>query len=163
MIYKNSILILITLLCFLSLKAKENEIKFPIIQLLKIDSSSILTNDEIEDNKKTVFINFSPTCDHCQRTIKSILDNIFKFTNTQFILSSFESLKSIRQFYFDYGLSSYTTVFIGQEIDYTLTKQIQYSSFPCLILFDENKQYIKKIDEESDVKKLLKALHIKTK
>lgn len=143
--------------------AADNSISFPIFSLLKIDSSSYLTNKDIAENKNTVFINFSPTCEHCQRTIKSILDNITKFTETQFVLSSFESFSTIRQFYFDYGLNSYTSVFIGQEPDYSLTKQIKYSSFPCLVLFDKNKQYIKTIDEESNAKEVLKVLKIKSK
>lgn len=145
--------------CKLSL-ASDNSLAFPEFTLLKVDSSSYLSNKDLAENKNTVFINFSPTCDHCQRTIKSILDNITKFTQTQFVLSSFEDFSSIRKFYFDYGLNSYSTVFIGQEFDYSLTKQIKYSSFPCLVLFNKNKQYIKTIDEESNAKVLLKALKI---
>ena len=141
----------------------EDKIPFPTISLLKIDSISYLTNKDLKDSVNTVFINFSPTRDHCERTIKSILENISKFTQTQFVLTSFEEFASIRKFYFDNGLNSFTTVFIGQEIDYELTKQIKYSSFPCLILFDKNKNYIKKIDEETNAKELLKALKIKTK
>ena len=95
--------------------------------------------------------------------IKSILENISKFTETQFVLSSFEDFAAIRKFYFDNGLNSFTTVFIGQETDYSLTKQIKYSSFPCLIFFDKYKKYLKKIDEESNAKEILKTLKLKYK
>ena len=128
-----------------------------------MDSASYLTNKDLKDSVNTVFINFSPTCDHCERTIKSILENISKFSETQFVLSSFEDFAAIRKFYFDNGLHAFTSVFIGQEIDYSLTKQIKYSSFPCLILFDKNRKYLKKIDEESNAKAILKALNIKVK
>lgn len=141
--------------------ADDNSVSFPVVNLLKMDSSSYISNKDLKDSVNTVFINFSPTCDHCQRTIKSILENITKFTETQFVLSSFEDFTSIRKFYFDNGLNSFTTVFIGKEIDYSLTKQINYTSFPCLIFFDKNKKYFKKIDEESNAKEILKALKIK--
>ena len=145
------------------LKAEDKNLLFPTFKLLKMDSSTYLTNQDIANNKNTIFINFSPTCDHCERTIKSILDNITKFSETQFILTSFESFSSIRKFYFDYSLHTYSSVYIVQESDYSLTKQIQYSSFPCLIIFDKQQKFIKKIDEESNAKTLLKVLNIKSK
>ena len=159
-------IILLTWMLFslvLDLKAEDKNLLFPTFKLLKMDSSTYLTNQDIASNKNTIFINFSPTCDHCERTIKSILDNITKFSETQFILTSFESFSSIRKFYFDYSLHTYSSVFIVQETDYSLTKQIQYSSFPCLILFDKQQKFIKKIEEESNAKTLLKVLNIKTK
>lgn len=156
---------LIIILIFLQTNtfAGDNSILFPEFSLLKMDSTSYLTNKDLKDSVNTVFINFSPTCDHCERTIKSILANISKFTETQFVLSSFEDFSAIRKFYFDNGLSSFTTVFIGQETDYSLTKQIKYSSFPCLIIFDKYKKYLKKIDQESNAKEILKALKLKYK
>jgi thioredoxin-related protein len=159
-------IILLTWMLFslvLDLKAEDKNLLFPTFKLLKMDSSTYLTNQDIADNKNTIFINFSPTCDHCERTIKSILDNITKFSETQFILTSFESFSSIRKFYFDYSLHTYSSVYIVQESDYSLTKQIQYSSFPCLIIFDKQQKFIKKIDEESNAKTLLKVLNIKSK
>jgi thiol-disulfide isomerase/thioredoxin len=158
---KATALILILILARTYSFAGDNSIFFPTFSLLKMDSTSYLTEKDLKDSVNTVFINFSPTCDHCERTIKSILENISKFTETQFVLSSFEDFAAIRKFYFDNGLNSFTTVFIGQETDYSLTKQIKYSSFPCLILFDKNKKYLKKIDQESSAKELLKAFKIK--
>lgn len=158
---KATALILILILARTYSFAGDNSIFFPTFSLLKMDSTSYLTEKDLKDSVSTVFINFSPTCDHCERTIKSILENISKFTETQFVLSSFEDFAAIRKFYFDNGLNSFTTVFIGQETDYSLTKQIKYSSFPCLILFDKNKKYLKKIDQESSAKELLKAFKIK--
>ncbi|MFN8281834.1 MAG: hypothetical protein U0U67_01365 [Chitinophagales bacterium] len=144
--------------------AKENKsILFPKFSLLKMDSTSFLTNKDIKDSTNTVFINFSPTCDHCQRTIRSILDNIALFKNTQFVLSSFDEFPVVQKFYFDYALNSFPTVFIGQEYDFTLTKQLQFSSFPCLVIFDANKHWIKKIEQETTAKTLLKVLKIKAK
>ena len=144
--------------------AKDDKpILFPTFSLLTMDSISLLTNAAIKDSVNTVFINFSPTCDHCQRTIRSILDNISQFTNTQFVLSSFDEFPVIQKFYFEYGLNSFKNVFVGQETDFTLTKQLQFATFPSLVLFDSNKKWIKKIGQESNAKTLLKTLKIKAK
>ncbi len=143
--------------------AKDKNILFPIFSLLKMDSTSYLTNKDLSGEKSSVFINFSPTCDHCERTIKNILSNISKFTTTQFVLTSFEDFDAIRKFYFENGLSSFTNVFVVQDTDYSLTRQLKYSSFPCLVLFDKQKNYIKTIDEETNAKTLIKALKIKVK
>lgn len=144
-----------------SFAQKSKPIFFPVFSLLKMDSTTYLSNKDIKDSVNTVFINFSPTCEHCERTIKSILQNISKFSETQFVLTSFEDFSAIRKFYFDNGLNSFGTVFIGQETDYSLIKQLKYSSFPCLVFFDKNKHYIKTIDEESNAKAVLKVLKIK--
>ncbi len=157
------LLIIFTFTSITSIVSQNNSISFPVLSILKMDSTSFLTNKDLAENVNTVFINFSPSCDHCERTIKNILENIRKFRETQFVLTSFESFASIRKFYFDNGLNSFSTVFIGQEIDNSLTRQIKYSSFPCLVLFDMNKKHIKTIDKESNAKELLKALKIKSK
>ena len=161
---KKLILVLFIGICSIHFSiAKDKNITFPIFSLLKMDSTSYLTNIDLSNGKNTVFINFSPTCDHCERTIKSILSNISKFTSTQFILTSFEDFTSIRKFYFENGIGSFTNVFVVQETDYSLTRQLKYSSFPCLVLFDKEKNYLKTIDEETNAKALLKALKIKSK
>ena len=143
--------------------SEKNKISFPTLNILGMDSITYITNLDLKDSVNTVFINFSPTCDHCERTIKSILQNILKFKQTQFVLTSFEEFGTIRKFYFDNGLNIFSNVFIGQEINFSLTKQIKYSSFPCMVLFDTKQHYIKTIDEESNAKALLKALKIKDK
>ncbi len=142
--------------------AKDNQpILFPNFSLLKMDSTTYLTNKDLKDSMNTIFINFSPNCDHCQRTIKSILDNIQQIKNTQFVLGSFEDFGEIRKFYFDYGIYNYANIYLAQEIDFTLSRQIQYSSFPCLVVFDDHKNWVKKIAQESNVKSILKLLKIK--
>jgi thiol-disulfide isomerase/thioredoxin len=153
--------LLLLLLSFGTLLAQKDDIPFPKFSLLKMDSTTYLTNKDLGEKKNTVFINFSPTCDHCQRTIKSILDNIQKFKETQFVLTSFEDFASIRKFYFDNMLNSFSNVFIGQEKGGLLTSQIKYTAFPCAVLFDKNKTWIKKIEGETNAKVLLKALKIK--
>lgn len=140
--------------------ALDKSLEFPVFKLLKMDSISYLSNNDLPENKNTVFINFSPTCEHCQRTIKSILENIAKFKETQFVLTSFEAFESLQRFYFNYGLSSFTNVYLGQETDYTLTRQLTYSSFPCTVLFNKNKIYLKKIEGETNAKTLLKVLKL---
>lgn len=137
-----------------------NKIEYPTINLLKMDSTTFLSNQDLKKNYNTVFINFSPTCEHCQRTIESILNNYNKFKETQFVLTSFEEFYTIRQFYFDYNLNLYSNIFIGQEIDYSLTKQIKYSSFPCLVVFNQQQQYVNTIDRETNAKVLLKTLNL---
>ncbi len=144
--------------CSLQLSAQKKPVVFPTFSLLKMDSTSYLTNADLAENKNTIFINFSPTCEHCQRTINSILVNISKFEETQFVLSSFEDFSTIRKFYFNYFLNSFTNVFIGQELNYSLTSQIRYSSFPCLVIFDKTKTWKKTIPGEVSAKDLLKIL-----
>ncbi|MBK9327774.1 MAG: hypothetical protein IPM95_00375 [Sphingobacteriales bacterium] len=138
--------------------AGKKNIVFPTFSLLRMDSINYLTNEDLAKNKNTVFINFSPTCEHCQRTINSILVNISKFEETQFVLSSFDDFSVIRRFYFNYFLNSFTNVFIGKDIDFALTKQIQYSSFPCLVIFDKNNVWKKTIPGEINAKDLLKVI-----
>ncbi|MDB5228206.1 MAG: redoxin [Bacteroidota bacterium] len=156
-----SLLFVLFFLANISLAEKKDAIPFPTFRILKMDSTSYITQKDLKENKNTVFINFSPTCDHCQRTVKSIVDNIAKFKETQFVLTSYEDFSTIRKFYFDYFLSSFSNIYIGQDKDNTLTKQIQFSSFPSIVMFNKNKKWIKKIDGETNAKVLLKALKIK--
>jgi hypothetical protein len=141
---------------------ESNDIKYPELQLLKMDSMSYLQNADLNDNYNTVFINFSPACDHCRNTIQSILSNLSKFSETQFVLTSYEEFASIRKFYFENFLDGYKHIHIGQETDFSLTRQIHYASFPSLVIFDKHKTWIKTINGESNAKSLLKILKIKS-
>lgn len=143
--------------------AQQNKttIVFPKFKLLAMDSASFIENQQLKDSINTVFVNFSPQCDHCERTIKSIISNLTKFKNTQFVFTSFEEFSTIRKFYLDNALYSYTNIFVGQELNYELTKQIQYAGFPSVIMFDAHKNWVKSIHEETNAKAILKALKIK--
>jgi hypothetical protein len=161
---KNLLFLLIFIPAF-ALKAqdKSKNIPFPTFKLLAMDSISFVENNELNDTLITLFINFSPECDHCERTIKSILDNMSKFQQTQIVLTSFEPFDKIRKFYLDNSLYAYKNLFVGQEIDYQLTKQIHYAGFPSVVMFDKNKQWIKSIHEETNSKTILKSLKLKYK
>lgn len=145
----------------LSFAEDTTSISYPYFRLLKMDSVHYLTQKDLPAHKNTVFINFSPTCEHCQRTIGDILKNIEKFKETQFVLSSFEVFNAIKQFHTDYKLEKYPTIFIGQEQNFELTRKLNYSSFPCSILFDQNNKYILKIEGEAKSKEYLRLLKLK--
>jgi thioredoxin-related protein len=149
------------LFIYFALPAQKSALPFPKFSLLKMDSSSYLTDKDLKMNTNTVFINFSPTCDHCERTIKSILENIEKFRDTQFVLSSFEDFSAIRKFYLENMLNSYANIFIGQERNHELTSQVQYTSFPCAVFYDKKNRWIGKLEGERKAREYLKLLKIK--
>lgn len=131
-------------------------IPFPEIKLMQLDSVQQYDNSILKKDYRTVFINFSPTCDHCQRTIESILKNIARFPQTQFVLTSFDSMEAIRTFYFNYNLSAYTNVYVGQEIAYSMTKQLKYAGFPSVVLFDQSGKWLHSVHEVTNAKNILK-------
>lgn len=136
-------------------------VTFPIVRLLRMDSTNYITNKDLKENTNTIFINFSPTCDHCQRTIADILKHIEKFKGTQVVFTSFESFNALRKFYTDNYLDKYPSVFIGQEQRLELTKQLKYSSFPCSVIFDNTNRWIRTIEGEAKAKEYLRILHLK--
>lgn len=95
---------------------ENNIIPFPIYRILKMDSSTFYSNKDLNDSLNTVFINFSPDCDHCERTIKNILQNRQKITNTQFVLTSFEDFNSIYKFYTENKINTFSNIYLGQEL-----------------------------------------------
>ena len=62
----------------------------PPFHLLKLDSSTYLTKEDVKKNHRTIIMYFSPDCDHCKHQTESILADFSKFKDIEIIMATYQ-------------------------------------------------------------------------
>ncbi len=71
----------------------------PPLSLLKVDSATYITKEDIKKNRPTLIIIFSPTCDHCKHQTQDILADMDKFKNTEIVMATLQPFEEMKEFY----------------------------------------------------------------
>jgi thioredoxin-related protein len=96
----------------------------PPLNLLKIDSVSVLNKTNLKKNMPVLIMLFNPTCDHCQHETEAILKNINPFG-------------LMKEFYTNYNLAKFKNISVGQDFQYTLPSFYMVHSLPYLAMYDK--------------------------
>lgn len=121
-------------------------------------NGKMFTHEDLKDNTPTLFLYFNSECEHCQSEATQIQENISKFKEYQLVFVSFEEKNKITAFAKKYKLNGY------DNITFLLDKQVSFSttfdvnSLPTMILYNKNKELIKKIKGQTKVETILKKL-----
>jgi thioredoxin-related protein len=109
----------------------------PPFKLLKIDSSSYFTKNDLKKNKPVLIILFSPDCEYCQHETEEIIKNIDKLRNVQIIMSTNMSFDLMKSFYEKYELQKFENITVGRDFQYILPSFYQIRFMPYLAMYDK--------------------------
>jgi peroxiredoxin len=136
----------------------ENIKTIPNFSYKKIDGTAF-TNQNLKQNKVTVFIYFNSECEFCNEEAKMIQQNIDKFNNVKLLFVSFEKPNLINAFAIKHKLSNYDNVTFIYDSKTTFSTTFDVHSMPCLVLYDKNQKLIEKLKGQTKVETLLKKLN----
>src|SRR6478736_2005107 len=68
----------------------------PPFHLLKVDSSTWLTKNDIKKNRQVLIIFFSPDCDHCKHQMKDILADFSGFKDIEIIMATYQPFEEMK-------------------------------------------------------------------
>lgn len=154
-------LFLIGIITLIHLSAKSQLVlnsEIPQFSLIKMDSS-VFESSALKKNMNTIIIHFSPHCEHCQKEITDLLENYYKFKNTQFILASSVSFPELKFFEILNNLKAYPNITFAWEPNRTFTKVFNISYIPYVAIFDTQQHLIKTFEGESKVDDWLKLIN----
>jgi thioredoxin-related protein len=109
----------------------------PPLNLLKIDSVSVLNKSNLKKNTPVLIMLFNPTCDHCQHETEQIIKNIDAFKKVQIILATTAPFGLMKEFYANYKLAKFKNISVGQDFQYTLPSFYMIHSLPYLAMYDK--------------------------
>ncbi|HET9825752.1 MAG TPA: thioredoxin [Chitinophagaceae bacterium] len=109
----------------------------PPFKLLKIDSTSYFTKNDLKKNKPVLIILFNPDCDHCKHEIEDILKNMDDLKNVQIVLSTMMPFSLMKSFYEKYSLERFDNITVGQDFQYLLPTFYQIHFMPYLAMYDK--------------------------
>jgi thiol-disulfide isomerase/thioredoxin len=106
---------------------------------LKLADSAVFKSSSIKKGNPAMVIYFSPTCDHCQVFIDSILKHIQSFKNYRIILVTYLDIPEVKKFEEDYHLKNYKNIIAGTEgTAFTVRYFYNVGTFPFTAVYDKN-------------------------
>ena len=109
----------------------------PPFKLLKVDSTSYFTKNDLKKNRPVLIILFNPDCDHCKHETEEIIKHIDELKNVQIVMATMMTFDAMKSFYDKYGLNQYDNITVGQDIQYTLPTFYKIRFMPYLAMYDK--------------------------
>ncbi len=105
--------------------------QLPEIALTGLDGSAF----ELRTNKSLVLIYFNSECDHCQRELKAIRDQIELFSSSSVVLMSSQSLEEFASFANGLNFEAFPNVRFGQIKPEQLAETFGSLALPQIFVF----------------------------
>jgi len=150
----------LVLVCFSQTDTLPVYKRFPYIPqftIYKAPDSTAFTRENLK-RKPSVFIIFSPDCEHCQRETKDIISNIDKFKNTQIVMVTYLPYKEMIQFYKEYKIASYPIITMGFDRKFFFPIFFKVHNFPSIYVYDKEGKLKESFDGEVAVDKIAAVL-----
>ena len=109
----------------------------PAFKLLKVDSSSYFTKDDLKKNRPVLIMIFNPDCDHCKHETEEIIKHIDELKDVQIVMATMMSFDAMKSFYENYNLHQFENITVGQDISFTLPTFYQIHFMPYLAMYDK--------------------------
>jgi len=114
--------------------------RLPDLQLLLMDSATKYDLNKNDFRQPIIVFLFNPYCPYCRAETSEIVDYSKSNNNIKFIFLSSYPYSSIKEFYNQYHLSSYSNIVLGQDYLNSFTTHYRIPGFPYLAVFDQNKK-----------------------
>ncbi len=161
-IYILLIAIFITQICFSQADStKPVYLRFPTLpqfSIYKASDSTVFTRDNLQKRKPTVFIIFSPDCEHCQHETESLIANIDKFKDAQIVMVEYLSFEEMVKFYKIYKIENYTNIIMGRDAKFYLPMFFKIESLPAIYVYDKKGKFKQAFSGSVKIDKIAAAL-----
>lgn len=115
---------------------------YPPIRLLKLDSTSYFSKEDVPKKTPVMLMLFNPQCEHCQHETEQILQHIDQFKKISIVMATSMSFDSMKAFAKKYELEKYPNIIVGQDIHYFLPTFFRIRSLPFLAFYNKKKELI---------------------
>lgn len=131
------------LFVYLARPASSEELRIRLVQLPAITlTAPDRSTFALEQGKPLVLIYFNSECDHCQREVLEIRENIGLFSSSSVVLMSSQPLNEIESFSSGSGLQEYTNVRFGQIEPEVLGENFGTLTLPQIFVFSSEGKLI---------------------
>jgi|SRR5580692_7650693 thiol-disulfide isomerase/thioredoxin len=129
----------------------------PPFRLLKLDSTTYLTKDDLRKNRQTIVMFFSPDCPHCQHQTEAILADSKDFRDIEIVMATFQPFSEMKIFNERYKIYEHPNILIGRDEHYVLPPFYKIKNLPYLALYDKKGNLITTFEGNQKAEDLIKA------
>ncbi|QJB32628.1 redoxin domain-containing protein [Chitinophaga oryzae] len=132
--------------------------QIPAIDLLLLDSISIINTANLKAGNSVVLFFFDPTCPHCQVETKSILSKLSLFKSTEICFISIASLEDVRWFQKKFKIDEKENIHLGIDTALTYVNFFGVKSVPHNTVYSSDKKLVAVFPYGTDADQLLSVI-----
>ena len=136
-------------------------LRFPTIPEFTVftaPDSTAFSRDNLHKKKNTIFIIFSPDCEHCQRETQMLTQNISKFKNTQFVMITYLPYDEMKKFYQIYKIADYPQITMARDTKFFFPLFFKVTNLPSIFVYDKKGNFKKAFEGDVKPETILSAL-----
>ena len=131
----------------------------PVFQIEALDSSRRINTADLPPGQHTLFMYFSPNCEHCQKMTRLILANQGALRDTRIFMVTNEASEEARKFAQTFKLVSYKNLFIGTDYIYTCFDAFMPSELPFFAIYDNQRKLKRIYRGETDIHSIINSIN----
>ena len=138
-------------------QVSENIKKMPTFSYLTLDNK-VFTEEDLAQNKPTLFIYFNSECDFCNHEAEMVQQNLEQLKAIQVVFISYEPVDKIKQFATKFKLLNHANISFLSDTKVTFATTFDVKSMPCLVLYNKENNLIEKIKGQVKIETVLNKL-----
>jgi thioredoxin-related protein len=133
----------------------------PTFHILKIDSATYYTNNDLKKHHETLIMYFNPECEHCKHQTKDLIEEMDKLKNIEIVMATYQPFSDMKGFYKNFHIGDYPNIKMGRDDKYQLPSNYKITSLPFLALYDKKGNLITTFEGNQKIATLLNAFNSK--
>ncbi len=130
----------------------------PNFSFIKLNNDAF-SNENLNKNIPTLFINFNSECDYCQIEAQSIKDNISELKDIQILFISSEPIEKIRSFGNAYKLREHKNIILLFDKNDIFSTLFDTNTIPTSLIYNKNQHLIKKHKGQLKASNIIKEIN----
>ena len=133
----------------------------PPFHLLKLDSATYLTKEDVKKNRRAIVMYFSPDCEHCKHEIESFLGSWDQFKDIEIVMATYQPFSEMKDFNEHYKIYKHPNIHIGRDEKFFLPPFYKIRNLPYLALYDKKGNLITTFEGTQKVETVMDAFNQK--
>ncbi|MBA2248915.1 MAG: redoxin domain-containing protein [Chitinophagaceae bacterium] len=130
----------------------------PQFTIYKAADSTAFTREDLKKRTATVFIIFSPDCEHCQHETEELIANIEKFKKAQVIMVTYLPHDQMVKFYNDYKIADYPEITMARDPKFFFPVFYKVTNLPSIFVYDKKGEFKKAFEGSVKMDKIADEL-----
>lgn len=149
---------LILVLLVLPAGANAQQGKIPPFSMM-LTNGKVFKAQHLPLGKPIIIIYFDPTCDHCEKMTKELLNKSASFKKASIAMISFVPIEMVSAFEKKFGLNKHPNIYTGTEgLTYFVRNYYKITTMPFIALYTKNGNLVKEYRKEGALPDLLQQL-----
>jgi peroxiredoxin len=152
-------------LCYLNIntilkasKSKAEQTATIPVFALKNSKGESFSNQNLQPNTPSVFIAFSPDCEHCQYEAKSINERQKDLQNINIVLFTSANDSLTKVFSQTYGLDTLKNIHVISDKNNEIRKLFSVKTIPTVFIYNKEGQLVKQYKGETKIDAIIRAI-----